>query len=369
MQSWSTHPGQVSFLSNLPVEMASSQQGAQGAQAPRYFFINNLPSNDVQQPLVFQFAQPAAPVNDCSDVGAKDCWVLDAGAGNSQREVDAASALELVEWHTRYRPEDAAPFSTTCMPPPEVIKQWIGNPDLREWKLTKACPCKHNEWVRINRMVDTTVYLKCRVCLVNWCTTLDWHAKCNAHFSGGCDNGSQCRHVHIYRVQPKQRKLWRKLYVSIDDDSETTTKTSSKTSVPSSSEQISKTYTSGGDTDKAHQLLPSSPDTDPVSPAPLPTYCAIPQETRQHVFQQAGPLPAMYATLPSACPVQFVSMPAQPQAYSLQHPTADLLQARVPSGSFAQPAQCVFFQSVPMQSFLGFNSAPQHAQQQASIRY
>eukprot|EP01059_Diplonema_ambulator_P022703 TRINITY_DN38022_c0_g1_i1.p2 TRINITY_DN38022_c0_g1~~TRINITY_DN38022_c0_g1_i1.p2 ORF type:complete len:209 (+),score=42.70 TRINITY_DN38022_c0_g1_i1:63-629(+) len=88
-----------------------------------------------------------------------------------------------------------------------------------DMELTRKPTCRHNQWVRVSRMTGTVVYLQCRVCGCDWGTDLEWHTKCADHFAGKCEKGEQCPHAHIYRVQSKRRKAWKKLMSAPKNDS------------------------------------------------------------------------------------------------------------------------------------------------------
>ncbi|KAJ9447535.1 hypothetical protein DIPPA_32937 [Diplonema papillatum] len=88
---------------------------------------------------------------------------------------------------------------------------------LSSWPLSQSRPCGHNEWVRTSRMAGTQVFLQCKTCQVTWRTDLSWHTKCPDHFSGSCELKDECPHVHIYRVQSKKRKAWKRLNVVINN--------------------------------------------------------------------------------------------------------------------------------------------------------
>eukprot|EP01064_Diplonema_japonicum_P030461 TRINITY_DN518_c0_g1_i1.p1 TRINITY_DN518_c0_g1~~TRINITY_DN518_c0_g1_i1.p1 ORF type:complete len:201 (+),score=29.42 TRINITY_DN518_c0_g1_i1:154-756(+) len=96
--------------------------------------------------------------------------------------------------------------------------------------LSTTPACGHNQWVRVSRMTGTVVSLQCRVCGCGWGTDLEWHTKCSEHFGGKCEKGQACPHVHIFKVQSKRRKAWRKQSVVQESSSSSTSASSTPVS-------------------------------------------------------------------------------------------------------------------------------------------
>ena len=157
--------------------------------------------------------------------------------------------------------------------------------DFSTWSVSKEAACGHNEWVRVSRMTGTEVYLQCRVCLSTWRTNLEWHSKCPEHFAGGCELGSKCENVHIYRVQSKRRKAWKKM-ISLQEQNNVNgilldTNKSSCGTIPHHFVNVKTTPSSSFSTDtEAPTDLDSSVQTMSVLGTPPTT------PTPQHVFYQ-----------------------------------------------------------------------------------